>query len=362
MFRLCSHIRRPRISPCKFYSTQPDKPSIQLVAELRKRTEVSISKAHEALIATNNDVTAALDWVQKDLAISGVKKVAKVEGRETKEGVISTSILSRGIGSDEAYGPGPRAGMIELNCETDFVARNELFGNLAADIAASAAVLAAPLDAEKLPEFGPFPLDLLHDLPLISHFDVEAEPTRSVGDGIRDTIAKLGENISLRRATALSQPPEDRNDRGVRVGSYIHGSVNNSRNGRIAALVSLMIRSLRLPKILSSTDFRKDLETMERALAQQIVGFDTRSVMYFGHVEGQERDPLVLYDQPFMMYPGNEAGQVVELVLQQWAVERGMVTSMDDPEQITAASALFVVDFEKWTVGESVIEPDFVSE
>src|ERR1700733_3356183 len=100
MFRLCSHVRRPRISPCKFYSTLPDQPSIQSVAELRKRTGVSIFKAHEALVANNNNVTAALDWVQKDLAISRAGITAKFEGRETKEGLISTSILSRGVGSE----------------------------------------------------------------------------------------------------------------------------------------------------------------------------------------------------------------------------------------------------------------------
>lgn len=308
---------------------------------------------YDALIATNNDFDAAFDWLQKDLAISGAKKAAKVGGRETKEGLIGTSILSRGIGSED---PGPRAGMIELNCETDFVARNELFGNLTADIAVTAAVFAPSLDPALVPQFVSFPPNLLQDLPLLSHSDLKAAPACTVGDGIRDAIAKLGENISLRRIAALAQKPEDRDDRGVRIGSYVHGSVNNSCNGRIGALVSLMVHSRRLSTILSSSDFKKDLETLERALAQQVVGFDTRLVMHRDHVAERKRDPLVLYDQPFMMYPGNEAGQVVELVLQQWAVERRMVSYMEDRKQITPASALCVVDFKKWTVGEPVVE------
>jgi len=317
---------------------------------------VSISKAREALIATNNDVTAALDWVQKDLAISGAKKAAKVEEREVKEGLISTFILSRGVGSME--GAGPRVGMVELNCETDFVGRNELFGNLAADIAVTAASLAKPVDAALLPQFGEFPVDLLNDAPLFSHSDPEAEPTSTVSDAIRDAIVKLGEKISLRRATALVQGAEPRDDRGVRVGSYVHGSVNKSCNGRIGALVSLMVHSRRLPKLLASPDFKMNLEKLERALARQVVGFETRSVMHGDYVEGRERDPLVLYDQPFMMYPGNEAGHIVELILQQWAVEQRMVDLTVDAGHITAASALFVVDFKKWTVGESVIDTD----
>jgi len=70
-------------------------------------------------------------------------------------------------------------------------------------------------------------------------------------------------------------------------------------------------------------------------------------------VDGRERDPLILYDQPFAMFPGNDAEDVVELVLQQWAVERRLVDLKEDPEQVTEASALIVTGFEKWTVGES---------
>ncbi|KAJ2927497.1 hypothetical protein H1R20_g9598, partial [Candolleomyces eurysporus] len=76
------------------YSTAAEKPSLKLVAELRKRTEVSIVKAREALSASGNDVDAALDWLQKDLVASGAKKAAKVGGRATNEGLISTSVLS----------------------------------------------------------------------------------------------------------------------------------------------------------------------------------------------------------------------------------------------------------------------------
>ena len=106
-------------------------------------------------MATNNDLDEALEWVQKDLAISGAKKAEKVGGRETKEGLIAVSLLSPG------YPGGVRAAMIELNCETDFVGRNELFVKLSSDIAHSTAFL-----SEESPDFQrnpallrPFPVD-----------------------------------------------------------------------------------------------------------------------------------------------------------------------------------------------------------
>jgi len=352
MFRVCGRIRQPYVLPFRLYST---KPSIQLVAELRKRTEVSITKAREALSATNNDVTAALDWLQKDLVTSGALMAAKVEGREAKEGLVSVSVLSKGAGS-KPEGGGIRAAMIELNCETDFVGRNELFGKLAADIAYSAAVFTGAIDAERLPQFWPLHMDQLNDAPLLSHSEPETQPESTISTAIRDMIAKVGEKVTLRRATALVQDPEDRPDHGVRISSYVHGSVNNSSTGRIGALVALMVNSSRLPNLLRLAPFMKDLEQLERALARQVVGFDTRSIMDLDFVEGRERDPFVLYDQPFTMFPGNEEEDVVEFVLQKWAVEQGLIDLED--EEFTPASALIVTGFEKWTVGEAFTYAD----
>src|SRR6266403_4324277 len=73
------------------------------------------------------------------LAISGAKKAAKVSHRTAGEGLVGASVLSRGTGSSPG---GVRAALVELNCETDFVARNALFGRLVADVAHTAAFLA----------------------------------------------------------------------------------------------------------------------------------------------------------------------------------------------------------------------------
>ncbi|KAG6881356.1 Elongation factor Ts, mitochondrial, partial [Termitomyces sp. T32_za158] len=87
------------LSSRRFYSTEPPKVPAALIGQLRKLIDVSITKAREALSASNNDVKLALEWLDKDLAISGAAKAAKLEGRLAGEGMISTAVLSKGAGS-----------------------------------------------------------------------------------------------------------------------------------------------------------------------------------------------------------------------------------------------------------------------
>lgn len=69
------------------------KPNIKLLKELRKETEVSMTKAKEALVKTNNDYAKALTWLSEDAQVSGAKKAQKVAGRTASEGLIQTSSL-----------------------------------------------------------------------------------------------------------------------------------------------------------------------------------------------------------------------------------------------------------------------------
>lgn len=73
------------------YTTAAVKPNIKLLKELRKETEVSMTKAKEALVKTNNDYAKALAWLSEDAQISGAKKAQKVSGRIAGEGLITTA-------------------------------------------------------------------------------------------------------------------------------------------------------------------------------------------------------------------------------------------------------------------------------
>jgi hypothetical protein len=108
-------VRPLALSSFRFLSTNAEKPPLKLVAELRKLTEVSITKAREALATSNNDLSAALNWLQNDLAVSGAKKADKIAHRTAGESLVSASVLSRGTGSSPG---GFRAALVELIYET----------------------------------------------------------------------------------------------------------------------------------------------------------------------------------------------------------------------------------------------------
>lgn len=316
------------------YSTTPEKPSLKLVAELRKLTEVSIVKAREALAASNNDVQSALQWLKHDLVTSGAQKAAKVQDRHTGEGLVSVAILSRGNGP--RVGNGVRAAMIELNCETDFVGRNELFGKLAADIAHTAAFMSEPAD------FHAYPVDILNDTPLLSAVNPNPDPEATVGRAIRDMISKVGEKVALRRAVTVFHEPTPAPELGYRLISYLHGSVNNPNQGRVGVLGLLGLSSPRLAELFAAQAFNDDLEKLERSLARQIAGFDTRSV----RSPAGSADQTALYNQPFMS-PGDLFDKPVGEALAEWARAHDLVDA-------SGRDSLEVAQFARWTVGESL--------
>ncbi|KAI6136375.1 elongation factor TS-domain-containing protein [Pisolithus sp. B1] len=308
------------------------KSPIRLVQELRRLTDVPISKAREALAASNNDVEAARRWLEKDLALSGAQKAAKVEGRTTREGLISVCVLSNGnrqraAGMASAL-EGVRAAMIELNCETDFVGRNELFARLAADIAHTAAFITEH-DSSSPCFIRPYSLDVLGDAPLLPRSEPHMQMPATVSGSIRDLIAKVGEKISLKRVVTVVHGPfrEESNVLGLRLASYLHGATTSGFQGRIGSLAILGLKTPRLPELMSTETF--------------IAGFDTRSV------RSTPGDDTSLYNQPFMMLGGEGANETVRSALDQWSRQRGMVED-------GAEGGIEVLEFAKWTVGQDV--------
>eukprot|EP00873_Tetraselmis_striata_P023722 jgi/Tetstr1/443986/TSEL_031937.t1 len=166
-----------------------------MVKELREKTGVGMMDCKAALAENNGDMDAAVDW----LRTKGLAKAAKKAGRVAAEGLV-------GVASD-----GTRAAVVELNSETDFVARNDAFQALIAGT--SQAALAVNGDVEALAD-APFP-----------------GRDKTVGDEIKEAIATIGENMSLRRAAALSV------ENGA-VATYVHGAIADGM-GKIGVLVAL---------------------------------------------------------------------------------------------------------------------------
>lgn len=165
-----------------------------MVKELREKTDAGMMDCKAALTETGGDMEAAIDLLRK----KGLAKAAKKAGRVAAEGLVGVSVS------------GTKGVVVELNSETDFVARNEQFQALVRGIAGVA--LAGSGDVEAL--------------------KAAAYPGGgTVQDSISSAVATIGENMSLRRVASLSVSS------GV-VASYLHNSVGEGL-GKIGVLVAL---------------------------------------------------------------------------------------------------------------------------
>jgi elongation factor Ts len=192
-----------------------------MVKELRETTGVGMMDCKQALAETDGNIDAAIDWLRK----KGLSKAAKKAGRVAAEGLIG------------ALTDGTKGVVIEVNSETDFVARNEQFQGLVKMIAQVALKVGADIDA------------------------INAAPVGStnVAGAIADAIATIGENMTLRRAAALSV------SQGV-VASYIHNAVIDGA-GKMGVIVAL-----------ESAGKADELATLGRQLAMHVAAANPQAL------------------------------------------------------------------------------------
>ena len=140
--------------------------SASMVKELRDATGAGMMDCKAALTENDGNMEAAVDWLRK----KGLSKAAKKAGRVAAEGLIGLKV------------DGIKGVVVEVNSETDFVARNDLFQGL---------------------------VKMIADVALGTGTDIEAIQATKVGgitvaDAVANTVAKIGENMTLRRAASLS--------------------------------------------------------------------------------------------------------------------------------------------------------------
>ncbi|EXX78689.1 hypothetical protein RirG_012870 [Rhizophagus irregularis DAOM 197198w] len=238
----------------RFYTTV--KPNLKLLQQLRQETQVSITKAKEALTKHDNDYDVALSWILEDSKTSGVAKAEKLKGRVAKEGLIGI-VLTKG---KEVMG-NTRGAIVEVNCETDFVSRNTLFQQFVTQIASTSLLLSsdiAPIyssSSNSAPFIQSIPLSLLQSSPLLPHPSTSSSfanlSLTTIQESISELVTKLGENISLRRAEAVMFPDnnESSNENSyILTGGYVHG--DDSYTGRIGGLVVIKL----LAKVFNTFD------------------------------------------------------------------------------------------------------------
>ncbi len=213
-----------------------------LVKDLRETTGAGMMDCKKALVESAGDMQAAIDWLRK----KGLSAAAKKSGRVAAEGLIGIALA-----------PG-QAAMVEINAETDFVARNEAFQNFvetAARLALETGEDVEALKAAAYPGTG-----------------------RNVADELVHLVATIGENMNVRRVAVISVP-------GGVAASYVHGALKPGL-GKIGVIVGLEGQA------------NEAIETLGRQVGMHIAA--TRpDVLSIAEVDpaALEREKAVLSDQ-----------------------------------------------------------------
>ncbi|HML10962.1 MAG TPA: translation elongation factor Ts [Stellaceae bacterium] len=260
-----------------------------LVKELRDKTGAGMMDCKRALGDTGGDIEAAVDWLRK----KGLAAAAKKAGRVAAEGLIGVAT-------------GDKAGaVVEVNSETDFVARNELFQDFVRRVAQLAVTADRDSDALKAASF--------------------AGNGKTVEGELTDLIGRIGENLVLRRVARLAV------GRG-HVASYVHNVVSPGL-GKIGVLVALesaagenvlapLGRQLAMhvaaanPQYLDQSSVPAVALDRERAVLRDQAGSTGKSADIVNKmVEGRLRkfyEDTVLLDQVFVIDGESRVGKVVE--------------------------------------------------
>jgi elongation factor Ts len=262
-----------------------------LVKELREKSGVGMMDCKRALTETNGDIESAMDW----LRTKGLSKAAKKADRVAAEGLVAAVVRNDGKGMTGA--------VIELNAETDFVARNAMFQ--AAALATAEAALTAGGDVEAI----------------AAAKTKDGEP---VGEMITNLIATIGENMRLRRAARFTVPV------GA-VALYVHNQTAPGL-GRIGVLVAVegegdqavltdlgrriaMHVAATAPLSLSPDDLDQAAIEHEKAIfTEQALESGKPANVVEKMVEGRIRkflEEVVLLKQAFVMNPDQTVEQLV---------------------------------------------------
>ncbi|KAJ9475225.1 EF_TS domain-containing protein [Pseudozyma hubeiensis] len=388
----------------------PAKPSIKAIAELRKLMPgTSMLKAKEALLSSRSPATPdldsiplALEWLEADRKSTGAKKADKVASRSAREGLIAVTILSDGLPSSvelkgelkaEAKTAGIGAtsaaagGIVEVNCETDFVAKNEVFAQLVRDVVHTVALFPGLVTEESGAGKGlvEVPVEKLLEFPLLSSNPQAVGSSvapKTVGSEIIDVVSRLGEKISIARAAAIVPPKipaadaARRSDSGTARGgsivelasAFAHGGSagfstpkDNAKpdylltTGKIASLIVTRFASPSLPDLLEGGSIQPGIRALTRSLARQVAGLETKSIDDTAATEEGDVSSA-LYRQPFMMLlpaaaPEEESNaKPVRQVLSSWAKHNSLTSDGDN--------AVEVIDMHRWELGETAAPHD----
>jgi elongation factor Ts len=293
----------------------------QMVKELRERTGAGMMDCKTALVETKCDMEAAVDWLRK----KGLAKAAKRAGRVAADGLIGVAVK------------GTRGVLVEVNSETDFVARNDLFQGLVQMIANVALEVGPDVERIKAAKAG----------------------SMTIADAIAESIAKVGENMTLRRAAQLSV------ENGV-IARYMHNAVSEGL-GKIGVLVAL-----------ESTAGGDELAKFGRMVAMHVAASNPQAVDAAGLDRALvEREKEILAEKfRAQGKPANVIDKIVESGLKSFYKEVCLLEQpfIHDPAKSVAqalkeaegriGAPIKIAGFVRFALGEGIDRPesDFAAE
>ena len=288
--------------------------SASMVKQLRDQTGAGMMDCKKALGEAEGDFDQAVDWLRK----KGIAKAAKKSDRVASEGIAY------------AYSEGNKGCLVEVNAETDFVAKNEKFTQFVQDLS-ELVLKTGDTDIKKL--------------------SAQAWPTGgTVAEQLTELVAKIGENMTIRRATVLSV------SKGA-VSSYIH------MNGKIAVLAAL-----------SAEEESDKLQETARNVAMHVAASNPQALDRDSvDAELVAREKQVLVDQAKQSgKPDNIIEKMVEGRMNKFFEEICLTEQpfiMDTDQKVkdvveNAAKGAKIVDFARFELGEGVEkkEDDFAAE
>ena len=291
--------------------------SALLVKELRDKTGAGMMDCKKALTEVEGDMESAVDWLRK----KGLAAASKKSGRIASEGLVGV-----------ASAPG-KAAVVEVNAETDFVARNESFQNFVETVAKIALEVGDSLDAIKA---APFP-----------------GTGRSVEEELTHMVATIGENMHLRRAQVLSVPE------GV-VATYVHQALKPGL-GKIGVLAAI-----------AGAGAKDALNTLGRQIGMHIAAtrpeaLDISSVS----PDALEREKSVLTEQAKASgRPDNVIAKMVEGRVQKFYEEVALIEQVwvhdgkSRVKNVVKDAGASIAGFARFALGEGIEKPkeDFAAE
>jgi elongation factor Ts len=281
-----------------------------LVKALREKTGAGMMDCKRALLETDGEMEQAVDWLRK----KGLAAAAKKSGRVAAEGLV-------GVASAPL-----KAAMVEVNTETDFVARNESFQDFVAAVAQIALNVGEDIDTIRA---APYPA-----------------ADRSVAEQLTHLVATIGENMTLRRARVIGLP------RGV-VSTYVHQPLRPGL-GRIGVIVAV-----------HAPDELEGLELLGRQMGMQVAASRPESIDIAGvDPAALEREKAIFREQargsgkPDAIVEKMVEGRIRKFYEEVVLLEQVWVHDGESRvKAVLAKAGAKVADFARFHLGEGIEKP-----